>query len=331
MTTAPDNSPPPPGCSWRNIRQEVRPAMSRQGRRRQLAAWSKGLALSAFVAGGAWGIYELAHAWSTDRAALTTAVHSRLVRGIRLEKSDGVLTREWVEGVLALPKQASLMELKLPALRDKLLQSGQVRLAVLARDFNEDTLVVTLQERTPVVRLTATDGSGLARDFLVAKDGVVYVGVNYDAQLLAGLPELTGVRTVPAGKGFEPIAGMDEVSALLSTAQLEAPHLYRQWQEVSIERLAGRAEILVKAKDLPEIIFSRTRDYYKQIARLDYVIDEARGLESAPALQSVNLSLEGQVPVRLQSATAQVQTPVAAPKAPAFSLQPSQPKPNREF
>jgi len=89
---------------------------------------------------------------------------------------------------------------------------------------------------------------------------------------------------------------------------------------------------VVKAQDVPEIIFSRRRDFYKQVAQLDYVIDAAQGLEAAPALQSVNLSLEGQVPVRLQAASdAVAATPAAKPAAPSFLIQPSQRKTKREL
>lgn len=327
MTAPLDNSAPPPGRSWRNIRQEVTPlAMSRKGRRRRLAAWTKVTALSVFVAGAGWGIYEAAHSWSTDRAALTTAMHSEVVRDIAVINPTGVLQRDWAVTTLALPKTASLMALDLPALRDKLLASGQVSVAVLTRNF-PDTLVVTLQERSPVARVQAADSSGVTKQFLVAKDGVVYEGAHYDKTMLASLPWLDGVRLVKAGNGFEPIAGMTEVSALLSTAQLNTPHLYRQWLIVSLARLAERDEILVKAQDLPEIVFSRKRDYYKQIAQLDFVIDETRRLENAPLLQSVNLSLEGQVPVRLQGVSAGL----TVTPAPVFPLQPSQRKPKREL
>ena len=325
MNVPPDNSTPTPGRSWRSIRQEVTPlAMSRKGRRRQLAGWAKVAAFAALVAGSGWGIYELAHSWSTDRAALVTAVHSAPVKDV-VVIPDGVLNREWVMSVLALPKTASLMALQLPALRDKLLTSGQVRVAVVTRNF-PDTLVVTLEERTPVARVQAADGTGATKQLLVAKDGVVYDGVNYDKTMLAGLPWLDGIRLVRAGNGFEPIEGMADVSALLSTAQLNAPHLYREWLIVSLARLAERDEIVVKAQEVPEIVFSRKRDFFKQIAQLDYVIDETHRVDPAPILQSVNLSLEGQVPVRLQAVPG-----VVAAKTPSFPLQPSQRKPKREL
>ncbi len=299
-------------------------AMSRQGRRRQRLEWVKVGALLTLAVAGAWGAYVVVHSWETDRAALATAVHSEPVREVVLI-TDGVLTQKWAAGVLALPKNASLMALDLPALRDKLLVNGQARLAVLTRSF-PDTLVVTLQERTPVARLQASEGDGPARQLLVAKDGVVYEGLNYDKQMLAGLPWLAGIRLVKSGAGYEPVAGMSDVSALLSTAQLQAPHLYKEWLIVSLARLDKSDEIVVKAQDIPEIIFSRKRDFFKQVAQLDYVIDRVHILPE-PNLVSINLSLEGQVPVTLQN------TPDQLAKAPAATLttQPSQRKAKRDL
>jgi len=318
MSAADDNLPPIPGRSWRDIRQEVSaPAMSRLGRRRQVFAWLKIGGFAALTALAAWGVYVLVHEWQTDRTALTAAVHSEPVRDIVLI-TDGVLTKEWAAGVLALPKPASLMALELPALRDKLLGNGQVRSAVLTRSF-PDTLVVTLLERTPVARVQAGDGSGAPKQLLVAKDGVVYDGLNYDKAMLAGLPWLDGIRLVRSGHGFEAIPGMSDVSALLTTAQLQAPHLYRDWLIVSLAQLAARDEIVVKTQNIPEIIFSRKRDYFKQVAQLDYVIDRSLATLSEPGLKSVNLSLEGQVPVQLANPPSEL----ASAPPPAFSLQPS--------
>ena len=315
---SPAEKPVETGRSWRSIRQVVSsPAMSRRGHRRRLVAWLKISGLTTAVALAGWGVYELAHSWTTDRAALTTAVHSAPVRETVLI-TDGVLSQKWVADTLALPKGASLMALDLRALRDRLLSHGQIRVAVLTRSF-PDTLVVTLQERSPVARIQARDTSGRTKRLLVAKDGVAYEGIGYDQPLLGTLPWLDGVRLVRADQGYAPIPGMADVSALLSTAQLQAPHLYRDWLIVSLERLESADEILVRTQDVPQVVFSRKRDFYKQVAQLDYVVDAARTLPEAAGLQSVNLTLEGQVPVRLQG------TPDNLPETadlPQFSLQP---------
>lgn len=316
-----------PGRSWRTIRQEVSsPALSRRGRRRRLVAWLKVTGLIASVSLAGWGAYGLVHSWASDRATLANAVHSAHVRETVLI-TDGVLDQKWVTGVLGLPKGASLMTLDLPALRDKLLAHGQIRVAVLTRSF-PDTLVVTLQERSPVARVQARESDGSTRQLLVAKDGVAYEGFGYDKPLLASMPWLDGVRLVKAGRGYAPISGMADVSALLSTAQLQAPHLYQNWLVVSLARLEESDEILVKAQDVPQVVFSRKRDYYKQIARLDYVLDAAGAL-AEPGLQSVNLTFDGQVPVRLLGPAAN--QPAAPVELPRFPLQPSQRKQQRDL
>ena len=316
-----------PGRSWRDIRQEVKPlAMSRQGRFRRRLEWMKIGLVCALAAGGLWGLYELVHSWKTDRAALATAVHSEPVREIALITEGGVLTKKWVGEVLALPKAASLMALDLGVLRDKLLAKGQVRVAVVTRSF-PDTLVVTLQERTPVARLQASEGDGRAKQLLVARDGVVYDGFNYGKQMLASLPWIDGVRLVKTGDGrYEPIAGMADVAALLSTAQLEAPQLYRGWLIVSLARLEATDEIVVKAQDIPEIIFSRKRDFLRQIAQLYYVVDSVR-IMPEPMLLSVNLALDGQVPVKMRNTPDEL----AKLPQPSFTIQPSQSKTKRDL
>jgi len=315
----------PPGRSWRTIRQEVSaPAMSRQGRRRQVTHWVKLGLLSLSLGLVGWAILTVVDSWNNDRAGLAAAVHSAPVRAIA-RHTDGVLTQEWVAGVLALPRPISLMALDLPALRDKLLAFGQVRGAVLTRNF-PDTLLVTLQERSPVARVQASEGLGLTRQLLVAKDGVVYEGLNYSKALLASLPWLDGVRLVKTSGGYEPISGMADVSDLLTTAQLEAPLLYRGWLVVSLARLAEADEIIVKARDVPQIIFSRKRDYHKQVAQLDYVID-ATQIFPEPSIQSVNLTLEGQVPVRL-AGTPEELTAATRPEIP---LHPPQRKLKRDL
>src|SRR5258708_32817692 len=135
MNAAESISAPPPGRSWRNIRQEVSaPAMSRKGRRRWVVAWVKPGGLFTFVAAAGWGVFMVVHSWETDRAALATAVQSEPVRHVVLI-TDGVLTQPWAAGELALPRSASLMSLELRPLRDRLLTGGQARDAVLARPF----------------------------------------------------------------------------------------------------------------------------------------------------------------------------------------------------
>lgn len=307
--------------SWRTIRQDVASrAMSKRGRQRQRMAWVKGVVLTALVGLSTWGVYEIVHLWESDRATIATAVHSKPVREV-VVLTNGVLNREWVARTLALPLRTTLMALDLTALHRKLMASGQVSVAVLSRNF-PDILVVNLQERTPVARIQVADGL-LNRQLLVAKDGVVYEGANYEKSLIASLPWLAGFTLRRASEGgYEPIPGMAQVSDLLTTAQMQAPHLYRDWLFVSLERLEEHRELVVKAQDIPEIVFSAREDFFRQLAQLDYIIDTTKQQLTDPQLQSVNLALGPQVPVKLAVTPDELakQKPVTPP---TFNLQPS--------
>jgi len=321
--------------SWRTIRQDVTPrAMSARGRRRRQLAWLKVVALVSLTGAAGWGIYEMVHTWENDRAALASAVKSEPVKDI-VVITDGVLGKDWAARLLALPRDTTLMALDLAALREKLIAVGQVRVAVLTRNF-PDILEITLQERTPVARIQVEDRLE-KKQLLVAKDGVVYEGVGYDKSLLATLPWLADfrLRRTDDGKGYAPIDGMKQVSELLTTAQLQAPHLYREWLFVSLARLAAHDEITVKAQDIPEIVFSAKQDFFRQIAQLDMIIDETKRTLTEPQIQSVNLALGPQVPVKLaqtpEQLTKQAQSGAVGP---AFQLTPSSStkrKPSRDL
>lgn len=315
-----------PGGSWRTIRQDVTSrAMSKRGRHRQLMAWTKFAAIVVLVGGSIFGIYSVVHTWESDRAAIATAVKSEPVREI-VVLTNGVLNREWVAKTVALPKETTLMALDLAALREKLMASGQVSVAVLTRNF-PDTLVVNLQERTPVARLQVGDSAG-ARQLLVAKDGVVYDGANYDKSLVATLPWLAGfsLRRGPVAGMYEPIEGMDAVANLLTTAQLQAPNLYRSWLIVSLDRLRTHQELLVKSEEIPEIVFSAKDDFFRQIAQLDYIVDTTRTQSGQASLQSVNLALGRDVPVRFSQTPDELAKQGPKAGAPVFNLQPSSPR-----
>lgn len=317
--------------SWRTIRQDLTPrAMSARGRRRRQMAVLKAFAVVTVIGVAAWGIYEMVHTWENDRAAIASAVKSEPVKDI-VVVTDGVLGKDWAARVLALPRNTTLMSLDLAALREKLIATGQVRVAVLTRSF-PDTLVINLQERTPVARLQVEDGLE-KKQLLVAKDGVVYEGVAYDKALLATLPWLDGFRLRRAddGRGYAPIDGMKSVADLLTTAQLQAPHLYREWLFVSLARLASHDEITIKAQEIPEIVFSAKQDFFRQIAQLDYIIDETKRTLVEPQLQSINLALGPQVPVKLAQTPEQLaQQAKAGGTVPTFNFNAPSPSPSKQ-
>jgi cell division protein FtsQ len=148
---------------------------------------------------------------------------------------------------------------------------------------------------------------------------VVFEGKNYDPALLNTLPWLDGVKLIHAGDGFTPIDGMDTVADLLATAHNQAEHLYQTFLVISLARLASDGELVVRSKDIPEITFNTRDDFFRQLARLDYVLDLARAQPDKP-LKSIDLANGLQVPVTIDT-VARLQNSASAP-APGNGLFP---------
>ena len=282
--------------SWRDIPQEIAPrAMSKAGRKRGAARTVKTVGATVVIAALAFGAFEVWRTWQATPELLASPIDSQPVKTITVQ-SDGVLGEAWVERVLALPRGIGLMELDLYALRSRLMATGQVASAALTREF-PDTLKVVLSERSPLVRLRAQIGSDPARDFLVARDGTVFVGEGYPLGLTESLPWLKGVRLRREGAGFQPLSGMDRVADLLTTALGNAPQLYGEWDVISLERMNSDGEIVVTARSVGEIIFGLREDFFSQIARLDLILDHPR-VRGVQPLRSINLAVgPTQVPV----------------------------------
>ena len=129
----------PPTRTWRDIQQSIAPkAMSSEGRKRLLIGTVKSVAALLALGLGGWGAYELFNIWERNPMAIKSPVKSEPVKTVEM-RSDGVLDKAWVTRVLALPKNAGLMELDLHALQMRLMETGQVRNAVLTRKFPATT------------------------------------------------------------------------------------------------------------------------------------------------------------------------------------------------
>jgi cell division protein FtsQ len=305
--------------SWQDISQSVNPrAMSKAGRQRRLASTLKFAGVASVLALIVWGAIEIAETMGSNPNKLGLAESGPPLKDIALT-TDGVLDHTWAERTLALPKKATLMSLDLYALRTRLLTNGQVKAAVLTRNF-PSTLAINIQERSPVARVQVQVGATQPCAFLVGRDGVVYDGKNYDPALLNTLPWLDGVKLVRANGGFAPIDGMDAVADLLATARNQAEHLYRTFEVISLARLASDGELVVRSKDIPEITFNTRDDFFRQLARLDYVLDLSRTQPDKP-LKSVNLANGLQVPVTIDTvARLQNSASTLAPGNGLFSL-----------
>lgn len=282
--------------SWRDIPQEIAPrAMSPVGRRRLTFRTARSIATVVALVAVAAGAFEVWRTWRNTPQLLAAPVDSQPVRTVTVQ-SDGVLDQAWVERVLALPAGVGLMELDLYALRARLMASGQVASAVLTREF-PDTLRVVLAERSPILRLKAQLGAEAPRDFLVARDGTVFIGEGFPGETTDSLPWLGGVRLVREGAGFLPLSGMDRVADLLAAVLANAPRQYESWRVISLARLATDGEIVVQSAEVGEIIFGIREDFFPQIARLDLILEQTAARPDQP-LRRVNLAVgPAQVPV----------------------------------
>jgi hypothetical protein len=126
-----------------------------------------------------------------------------------------------------------------------------------------------VRERFPVVRVRVPVNPTAPETFVVARDGVVYRGWNYDPALLARLPWLDGVKLTRSGGEILPVDGVGRVAELLIAAEQEAPHLARTWQVVS---LAEQPRLVVRTAAVREIVFE-PGNYRQQFARVDYLLD----------------------------------------------------------
>lgn len=310
--------------TWREViaGDDARPRpLNRTGRRRVVVdgvrLWLSVIALGASLVLGytVWGI------WRANPASLAAPAESLPLREIAV-RTDGVLGHAWVERTLQIPPGTGIMELDLPALRLRLLASGQVRDAVVTRRF-PDVLAVILEERSPVIRARVLTGEGELNNLFVSRDGSVFFGERYDEGLVNSLPWLGGVNLSRAvavsGPGFAPVAGMEAVSELLGTTRASAPALARDFQVISLARYASDGVLLVRTPEVAEIVFGTRDDFYRQLARLDYILDELRSRPGSPAIRTINLAIGGQqVPVAFEpvsstAATAPAVRPVTRP------------------
>ncbi|HWL16788.1 MAG TPA: FtsQ-type POTRA domain-containing protein [Opitutus sp.] len=293
--------------------------MSPEGRRRVVWSGMKTAFAVALVGGLAWSGFQIAALFRGDTPALAKAAEAVPVRAVELI-TDGVLDKDWLVRTLALPRNVTLMQLDLYQLQARLLQTKQVRSATLTRNF-PSTLTVSLSEYSPVARVMAQLDREEPHVLLVSREGVVFEGVGFDGEMIATLPWLAGIKLVRRDDTFAPVAGMETVADLLAKAKLEAEHLYRDWQVVSLARLASDNEIEVQAVGVARIRFGTHEDFFRQLARLDSLLDAARAKTDKP-LREVNLAIGAQVPVAFEDPTL---VPEAMPANPKRNSRPVRP------
>lgn len=263
----------PADVYWQDrIDQSVKaPKLSTQARRRlwwqivQVSGWAL---VAGLVAAGITAAVRV----SAEGGGPAAASVSLPLGDVSL-MTDGVLTREWVREQLGVPDGTRMLELELPALRERLESQPQVAHASLTLRF-PSTLQVVLQERFPIARLRAAAAGEEPTDYLVDRDGVVFAGHGYDPDQVGRLPFLAGVkmRREKDGARFAPVDGAADVAHLLEQAMATAPHVASRWRVVSLEHAP---RFMVSGDDARAVLLD-LNDLTRQLARLDYLIDAAR-------------------------------------------------------
>lgn len=306
--------------------------MSRSGRWRLAVSLGRVAAGCAVAGVVAWVGWKAAAALQEDVRAMPAAARAVAMRPPELY-TDGVLTPDWLQLTLAVRSNAALMELDLERLHARLVAEPQVLTATLTRHF-PDRLVVTLTERRPIARVMA-ELNGQREQLLVGRDGVLFAGEGHSRAVLDALPWLDGVRLVRQGDSFRPLEGAGVAADLISRAQLEAEHLFRSWRVVSLARLASDRELEVRTAEGATVVFSANDDYFRQLAKLDFLWERVVGL--AAARPRIDLSLGREVPVGLDveplpvgSRPSRV-TPAAGGNRPLLSLPVRSPSKSREL
>lgn len=280
-----------PTRSWRGISQSAnRKMVTAHARKRIIRSAMRGLLALTTVAVVAGGVFYGVSHWQEGIKKVNTVLPPQPLREIVFE-TDGVLSKSWVEELLALPENIDIMSIDIHQKKLLLEQHGQVKSTVIRR--LPDQLVIGIKERTPVVRLATRNEQGEVVGLLVDREGHVYAGNGYDRHELATLPFLGGVGLQREGDGFRRIPGIDQVDDLLRVARSQWPHLYDSWKVVD----CGEPPLLkVRSDEIREIVFSPGR-YTEQLKWLDMIIENNRR-QLLGRQERVDLSLGNQVVVR---------------------------------
>ncbi|MEO7412557.1 MAG: hypothetical protein ABIZ81_04305 [Opitutaceae bacterium] len=314
--------------SWRDISQPVSArAMSGGGRRRWIMASFRVAAFTTVLTTVSWCSWQVFEILQYGPEKMPAFMKTAPVKDVQLE-TDGVLGLPWLTSTLALPKGVSLLKLDRLKLQERLLASGQVRVATLRWDL-PDTLAITLSERSPVGRVKAAYPDGLQQELLVARDGAVFHGADFDPAMIETLPWLEGFALARKNGVFLPLVGMEAVAELLAKAKREAEERYGTWEVVSLARLASDGEIEVRTQSGTRIIFGTRDDYFRQLARLDTLLDLAEKTHPGQVMGEINLAVGPQVPVIFAAASHALQDergglPMIRPpaRAPGISASP---------
>ncbi len=277
--------------SWREIRQTAnRKVVTAHARKRILRSTMRAfLAVTTVILMAAGTYFGVSH-WQQGMQKVNTVLPTQPLREI-VFRTDGVLSKSWLENLLGLPENVEIMSIDIHQKKLLLEQHGQIRSAVIRR--LPEQLVIEVQERRPVVRVATHDEYGQVIGLLVDRDGHVYPGSGYDRHEISTLPFLGGVALQRDGHGFRRLSGIDRIDDLLRTARSHSPHLYESWLVVD----SSEPPLLkVRSREIREIVFGPGR-YTEQLQWLDMIIENNRR-QMLRMEERIDLSLGSHVVVR---------------------------------
>ncbi len=296
--------------TWKQIRQTAAHGASsaagvqRRVNRRLLVGLMGLVSVGLLAATG----YAIA-GWAKEPEAVARIGRSPVVGKIGF-RTDGVLSRAWVREQIALAPGTPLLELDIYAIRARLEAEPQVYRATIEREL-PDRLEVFISERVPVFRIVVPDGGGKRSVYLVATDGMVYRGRDYEMGRVRTLPFLGGVKLRMEDGRFAPIKGLKPVLDLIDLARSRFPEVYADWRVVDLSEFDPDPEVFfstirIRGVQVKESLFSPDEPEL-QLRRLESVVAFLRDRQ-AEAVARVDLRYEDAVPVMPVAMSAPEQT-----------------------
>lgn len=276
--------------SWRSIEQDVRGrnVTPNANKKRKKFYW-RALAITAGLV--ALGTAALIFYRKDERGVAIHGVTQTLSEITVI--SDGVLDRNWVTSYLDFYTNTPLMAIDLNEVKRKLEKFGQIRHAIVTRQF-PGTLIIKIEERVPIFKMAVQRQNGQPTLLFVDADGIVYRGVNYSKILMRKLPFLCGIKLKQQDKNFEKLS-IEKVVSLLNLTKQNKPHLFKDWKVIDCTRFDPTPEALwslirVDTHTSGSILFG-SKDFLEQLERLDKILQHAQQHKLTP-IQQIDLSTE---------------------------------------
>lgn len=209
-------------------------------------------------------------------------------------KTNGVINSKFISKFLKLKSGTSLYSVDVFEIKKNLESIKQIRHALVTRKF-PDTLSITINERTPILKIAARDGEKKKIFLIDEEDGEIFESECYSNEKLKDLffAEINLPKNKEIGQTFEPIDKIFIITNFLKIIQLKHNKLYSQITSVSLKRYDPRpgalwSRIELKTKIVKTIVFSDS-NFADQLEKLDYILSDPNIIKLLP-LKKIDLS-----------------------------------------